>query len=144
MTFRTKDWSERVYSTLIMLLNSIKAFDKKQLNKVQTVVRTTFIADNSVSQIYKDNTANAVPGFNNTLFIGSVKASHNKQDLQKNKITHILTVVPEFEPKFPNDYVYKCVYMLDVSNIDIRPYLVLCFEFLDQALKSGGRVLVHW
>lgn len=43
------------------------------------------------------------------LFLGSIGAANNKEELKNLNITHILTVANSFEPSYPNDFVYKII-----------------------------------
>ncbi|XP_050373982.1 dual specificity protein phosphatase 1 isoform X2 [Argentina anserina] len=55
------------------------------------------------------------------LFLGSIGAAHNKDELKSLNITHILTVASSLAPAYPDEFVYKV---------------------LNEAKRSGG-VLVH-
>lgn len=50
------------------------------------------------------------------LFLGSVGAAHNKDQLKKLNITHILTIACSLPPADPNDFVYKVVGGMLSSN----------------------------
>lgn len=41
------------------------------------------------------------------LFLGSIGAAHNKDELKNLNITHILTVASSLAPAYPNEFVYK-------------------------------------
>lgn len=43
------------------------------------------------------------------LFLGSIGAAHNKDELKKLNITHILTIACSLPPAYPNDFAYKVV-----------------------------------
>ncbi|XP_022138398.1 dual specificity protein phosphatase 1-like [Momordica charantia] len=77
------------------------------------------------------------------LYLGSVGAAHNKDQLKKLNITHILTIACSLPPADPNDFVYKVVGVLDTRDADIKRHFEDCFNFIDEARKSGGGVLVH-
>ncbi|XP_056174961.1 dual specificity protein phosphatase 1-like isoform X3 [Syzygium oleosum] len=55
------------------------------------------------------------------LFLGSVGAANNKDDLKRLNVTHILTVASTLKPAYPDDFVYKVI----------------------AAKRLGGGVLVH-
>ena len=80
-----------------------------------------------------------IPG----LFIGSIGASLNKTLLKQVGITHILCVADNIEPAFPNDFTYKLVKILDSPDVDLKPHLQSCFEFIGYGL-AAGKILVHW
>ncbi|KAL0537916.1 hypothetical protein IC582_026907 [Cucumis melo] len=76
------------------------------------------------------------------LFLGSVGAAHNKDQLKKLNITHILTIACSLPPADPNDFVCKVVGVLDTREADIKQHFDDCFNFIDEGRQSGG-VLVH-
>ncbi|XP_050373983.1 dual specificity protein phosphatase 1 isoform X3 [Argentina anserina] len=41
------------------------------------------------------------------LFLGSIGAAHNKDELKSLNITHILTVASSLAPAYPDEFVYK-------------------------------------
>ena len=77
------------------------------------------------------------------LFLGSVGCSSNLEELQNNKITHIVCCASGMENKFPDKFKYYNVNLLDKENQNIRIYLDGTYKFIDDALKNGGRVFVH-
>ena len=77
------------------------------------------------------------------LFLGSVGCASNLEELQNNKITHILCCASGIENKFPDKFKYYNVNLLDKENQNIRIYLDGTYKFIDDALKNGGRVFVH-
>merc|ERR1711916_3828 len=73
------------------------------------------------------------------------KALYAYQDNElENKITHILNcagvVCPDY---FPDDYVYKTLYLADGKAENIISHIYNCLDFMDTAINSGGRVYVH-
>ena len=58
-------------------------------------------------------------------------------------MTHILNLAPDVEPAYPEHFQYKTVPVLDIPETNIISYFPQCFEVLDDAVKSGGCVLVH-
>ncbi|XP_020889395.1 dual specificity protein phosphatase 1B isoform X3 [Arabidopsis lyrata subsp. lyrata] len=77
------------------------------------------------------------------LFIGSVAEATNKDLLKSSNITHILTVAVALAPPYPDDFVYKVIEVVDRDETDLTVYFDECFSFIDQAIQSGGGVLVH-
>ncbi|PRQ38818.1 putative phosphoric monoester hydrolase [Rosa chinensis] len=63
------------------------------------------------------------------LFLGSFGAANNEEELTRLNITHILTVGSAMPPAYPNDFVYK--------------HFDECFDYIEEAKRSGGSVLVH-
>jgi len=73
--------------------------------------------------------------------------------LKENEVTHILNVA-SFNTQFtidrgPGDcainklFIYKHVSIMDLPDTDITSYFDECFAFIDSALDTGGRILVH-
>ncbi|KAM0948822.1 putative phosphoric monoester hydrolase [Dioscorea sansibarensis] len=77
------------------------------------------------------------------LYLGSLGAAQDKEALKKLNITHILTVAQSILPAYPNEFVYKRIDVLDSPTTNLAQYFDECFEFIDEARRSGGGVLVH-
>ncbi|KAH7522383.1 hypothetical protein FEM48_Zijuj07G0132500 [Ziziphus jujuba var. spinosa] len=77
------------------------------------------------------------------LFLGSVGAANNKDALKALNITHILTVAKSLGPAYPNDFVYKVVNVMDKEEENLKQYFDECFNFIEEAKRMGGGVLVH-
>ncbi|XP_042488797.1 dual specificity protein phosphatase 1-like [Macadamia integrifolia] len=80
------------------------------------------------------------------LLLGSVGAASNKNALKSLNITHILTVANLSAMDWsthPNDFMYKTIDVADREDTDIAQYFDECFDFIDEAKRLGGRVLVH-
>ena len=58
-------------------------------------------------------------------------------------MTHILTVASGITPKFPTNFTYKVVYILDSPSANLKAHFNSCIKFIKQALDQGGTVLVH-
>ncbi|KAG7026256.1 Dual specificity protein phosphatase 1 [Cucurbita argyrosperma subsp. argyrosperma] len=59
------------------------------------------------------------------VFLGSIGAAHNKDELKKLNITHILTIA-----------------FVDTRDADIKQHFDDCFNFIEEGRQSGG-VLIH-
>ncbi|KAG1362396.1 Dual specificity protein phosphatase 1 [Cocos nucifera] len=77
------------------------------------------------------------------LFLGSVGVAVNKELLKSLNITHILIVAKSLDPAFPNDFVYKKIEVLDTPDTNLQEYFDECFNFIEEARRAGGGVLVH-
>ncbi|XP_030478635.1 dual specificity protein phosphatase 1 isoform X3 [Cannabis sativa] len=77
------------------------------------------------------------------LFLGSLEAARNKSELKELKITHILTVAHCLVPIYPDEFVYKIISVADKEDTDIKQFFDECFNFIDEAKRTGGSVLVH-
>ncbi|KAG2727415.1 hypothetical protein I3843_01G151900 [Carya illinoinensis] len=77
------------------------------------------------------------------LFLGSIGAANNKNALKSLNVTHILTVASSLPPAHPNDFEYKVINVTDREDTDIKQYFDESFDFIDEAKRLGGGVLVH-
>jgi protein phosphatase slingshot len=77
------------------------------------------------------------------LFIGSLRSANNHEELQNQKILHVLTLCLEYDPKKLPGINYHKVPLKDSDTQDLHEVLQPCFEFIDQARKKDQRILVH-
>ena len=77
------------------------------------------------------------------LFLGDHIASDNKYILNRNGITHILSVGSGLYPKFPQRYTYKWIRELDSPTANLKQHFAAMHRFINSAFAAGGRVLVH-
>ncbi|KAL0479436.1 dual specificity protein phosphatase 1B [Acrasis kona] len=121
-----------------MFLSSIANFDKSGLKPTTTVVRTGDVVLGKL-----DTKLYSVPGFDD-LFISSKDAAYDYESIKAHSISHILCVAPHLEKKFVDkDVIYHSEEILDVPWEDLSKYTNNCVEFIDKAIQSGGKVLVH-
>lgn len=77
------------------------------------------------------------------LYISDYETSFNKQLLQEHKITHIITCVYGLTPRYPDEFIYKNIPLIDNPSENILCYFDDACEFIDDAIKNNGNVLVH-
>ncbi|KAJ7552133.1 hypothetical protein O6H91_06G043100 [Diphasiastrum complanatum] len=77
------------------------------------------------------------------VYLGSIGAACNKDLLQNLNVTHVLAIANNVEMPFPNDFKYKRIEVLDSPDVDLKQYFNVCFDFIDEARRQGGGVLVH-
>ncbi|RMX67096.1 hypothetical protein DD238_003792 [Peronospora effusa] len=77
------------------------------------------------------------------LFIGSYGAANNKEALTGAGITHILCVSSTLPLNFPQVFTYLQLKVADQSSVSISKFFDRAFAFIDSALSSEGKVLVH-
>ncbi|KAL8128757.1 hypothetical protein V2J09_017912 [Rumex salicifolius] len=77
------------------------------------------------------------------LFLGSAAAGLNMVELKKLNITHILTMAASLPPAYPDEFTYKVVRVVDTEDTNLAQYFDECFDFIDEAKRMGGGVLVH-
>jgi predicted protein tyrosine phosphatase len=77
------------------------------------------------------------------LYLGSVRDALSLQALQQHKITHILNVAKDVESSSFEDIAYARLHLDDEPEQILHPHFETAFEFINDAEKSGGRVLIH-
>lgn len=127
-------------NSILTLKNTIffamDQIDESYRNKIATFLRAIYAAkyakeDNMPCQIEEG------------LFLGSVGVACNKDVLKSFNVTHILIVAKSLEPAYPNDFVYKKIEVLDSPDTNLEQHFDECFNFIDEAKRQGGGVLVH-
>ncbi|KAJ8619635.1 hypothetical protein MRB53_028164 [Persea americana] len=118
------------------LLQRISLMDETYRNRVATILQALYATkyakeDNVPCQIEEG------------LFLGSIGVAHNKDILKRFNITHILIVAKSLDPAFPNDFIYKKIEVLDSPDTNLEQHFDECFNFIDEAKRMGGSVLVH-
>ncbi|KAI5613952.1 dual specificity phosphatase 19, partial [Silurus asotus] len=76
-------------------------------------------------------------------FTASQDAASDTATLRNYKVTHVLNVACGVENLFPEHFIYKTVPMMDLPETQLTPFLPQCFEFIDEARKQDGVVLLH-
>eukprot|EP00128_Syssomonas_multiformis_P017256 Colp12_sorted_trinity150504_noHs@7944 len=99
-----------------------------------------------VRQIRVQDPAEVVPG----LFIGSAKPAQDKEWLTDAGITHIVNVTelkedgaPLFPCRYPNNFTYKHICVRDDVDVALSNHFHAASEFILDAHRKNGRVLVH-
>lgn len=77
------------------------------------------------------------------LYVGSLKAASNKNALKSLNITHILTVCSFCPPSHGDDLTCKIIPVSDHEDTNLAQYFDECFNFIEEARRTGGGVLVH-
>ena len=77
------------------------------------------------------------------LFLGSIGSASNLKNLENSKITHILCCGSGIKNYFPDKFKYYNIPLLDSDKEDIKKYFGSSYEFIDEAIKNNGNVLVH-
>ena len=76
------------------------------------------------------------------LFLGDYQSARNLPILQIFGITHIISVC-ELPTPYPNQFQYFRVPIRDADAERIFNHFEECYQFINNALSSGGKVLVH-
>ncbi|KAM4032634.1 protein phosphatase Slingshot homolog 3 isoform 2-T2 [Anomaloglossus baeobatrachus] len=77
------------------------------------------------------------------LYLGSEWNASNLEELQKNKISHILNVTREIDNFFPETFTYLNIRVLDEESTNLLQYWKETHRFISSARLKGTRVLVH-
>ena len=84
-----------------------------------------------------------VEDLDNFLYVGGVKVASNLETLLDNKITHIINCVGhKCENLWPDHFEYL-TYKIPDNGTDICPYLREAFEFIENAKRKHGKILIH-
>lgn len=77
------------------------------------------------------------------LYISNFASACNASAMKQQGFTHVISLIPGVPPMFPDDFQYLLVEVRDRSHVQIRDHFQRCIEFIEQAHRSGGKVLVH-
>lgn len=81
------------------------------------------------------------------VYIGDIASAYNEKELKNLGITHIITAVlgvhPESSFSDPKAFKYLNVPVRDVNGENMKQHLPTTNAFIEEALLSGGKVLVH-
>ncbi|XP_074904443.1 protein phosphatase Slingshot homolog 3 [Buteo buteo] len=77
------------------------------------------------------------------LYLGSEWNAANLEELQQNRVTHILNVAREIDNFFPALFTYMNVRVYDEETAQLLPHWNDTFLFLSRVRADGGRALVH-
>jgi len=90
---------------------------------------------------YRQVCSEVIPG---ALFISSFQVASELETLQRHKITHIVNTAADVcENRFPEHFSYLTYYLKDTNNEDISLLFYRTLEWIQTAIVSGGKVLVH-
>lgn len=97
------------------------------------MVRYSDPPEKDVSQIYEN------------LYLGGRSPAASQDFLESNKITHVLNCTQHLKRSedLHDRLTYMQVRLQDSDNERLSPHLGQAIEFLDTAIRGGGRVLVH-
>jgi hypothetical protein len=74
------------------------------------------------------------------IWVGGISSSYDKEFLESNNITHIISVLAGYQPQYPENFQYLTVHSLDSPHSNLEPVFNECYEFINQA---NGNVLIH-
>ena len=79
------------------------------------------------------------------MYLGGDNVANDFAKLSELRITHILNVsdcIPNYYES-TTDITYMRVPIVDCGSVILKDYFPTVFEFINNALESGGRILVH-
>ena len=77
------------------------------------------------------------------MYLGSEWNASNLEELNANKITHILNITREIDNFFPAIFKYLNIREYDVEETDLLKYWDETYNFILGCMQVGGRVLIH-
>jgi hypothetical protein len=78
------------------------------------------------------------------LYLGCIESAKNKEGLKARNVTHVLTINMNLKSLHPDEFTYKIVTVEDSEDSNLIEHFEDCAEFIDNSMKAGGSVLVHW
>lgn len=79
----------------------------------------------------------------NGLYIGSIGAASNLEELTKANITHIVCAARGIKHYYEDKFKYLHIDLLDSESEDIKKHFKESADFIHNAIQNGGNVLVH-
>ena len=77
------------------------------------------------------------------VYVANYSTSTNLELLQDLGITHIITVIPSFNPPFPDKFKYLHIEAYDDDWQDMTSFFKETNSFIENCLSTGGKVLIH-
>eukprot|EP01132_Coremiostelium_polycephalum_P010970 gene10970-13440_t len=76
-----------------------------------------------------------------SFYIGSIQAV-NRTVLDDHQITHVLSIMNGYQPKWPKMYKTMVIDVLDAPTVNLSQYFEKTFKFIEEGREEGA-VLVH-
>ncbi|XP_033101538.1 dual specificity protein phosphatase 22-B-like [Anneissia japonica] len=76
------------------------------------------------------------------LYVGNLRDAKDAEQLEANKITHILSIHDNAKPLISN-MKYLCVAVADHPDQNLSQHFEECIDFIHECRLSGGACLVH-
>jgi protein-tyrosine phosphatase len=77
------------------------------------------------------------------IYVGNYSITTNLDLLKGLGITHIISVIPTFNPAFEDKFKYLFIQAYDDNYQDIKQYFDITNEFIKTCLYEGGKILIH-
>ena len=99
------------------------------------------ISEPPSSKEYRRICSEIVP---NQIYISGWLVAEDWDELSSNSITHVINTASSVSKcPFPEKIYYLPLSIEDSKSEDIQSYFYICIDFIESAISSGGRVLVH-
>ena len=99
----------------------------------------TFIENNYFNLSENDDFNLVYPN----IYVGNYSTSTNYKLLKDLGITHIISVIPSFNPPFEDKFKYLHIEAYDDETQDMKQYFEISNEFISHCLNEGGKILIH-
>ena len=78
------------------------------------------------------------------LYLGDIRSAQDPEALQRNYITHIVTLDKSLAPMYPKKYQYRAVPVENVTTENIGKHFNPTIKFIKSAIRrDAANVLVH-
>ena len=77
------------------------------------------------------------------IYVGNYSITTNLDLLKGLGITHIITVIPTFNPAFEDKFKYLHIQAYDDDYQDMKQHFDITNEFIKKCLYEGGKILIH-
>lgn len=91
----------------------------------------------------KDNTIDEPSKITESIFQGGYESAKSKEKMIDLGITHIVTAGKYLSKDFPKDFKYYSMEINDFSTENIEKYFEDVYDFIDNCISNGGKVLIH-
>jgi hypothetical protein len=79
-----------------------------------------------------------------SIFVSGVDIAKNRQKLHEHGITHIINCAGDVCRNYhPEQFTYQTYFLKDSRHENIECVFYESIEFIESALASGGKVLIH-
>jgi hypothetical protein len=77
------------------------------------------------------------------IYLGSIDSVYDKENLQKFNIKNVISVLPEFNAPFPNDFNYFIINANDTTQTNLFDIFEETNNFIEESLNNDEAILIH-
>lgn len=77
------------------------------------------------------------------IYVGNISTAYNKDKLKDLGIYNVITAISGMNQIYPEEFNYMLVDVLDIKQQDLIPVFDKTSDFIENALKDGGKVYIH-